>query len=87
MTPHKPEKMEKTSLKWNDFHPNVTKSLQRLRHEKDYSGVTLIGDDYQPLFWAHKVVLSSSSESDNFHISQARAQKCKISLGLRYKPC
>ena len=51
----------KTSLKWNDFHPNVTKSFQRLRHEKDYSDVTLIGDDYQPL-WAHKVVLSSISE-------------------------
>ena len=49
------------SLKWKNFQPNVTKSFQRLRHEKDYSDVTLIGDDFQPL-WAHKVVLSSSSE-------------------------
>ena len=53
--------METTSLKWKDFQSNVTKSFQRLRHEKDYSDVTLIGDDYQPLL-AHKVVLSSSSE-------------------------
>ena len=53
--------METTSLKWKDFQSNVTKSFQRLRQEKDYSDVTLIGDDYQPL-WAHKVVLSSSSE-------------------------
>ena len=53
--------METTSLKWKDFQSNVTKSFQKLRQEKDYSDVTLIGDDYQPL-WAHKVVLSSSSE-------------------------
>ena len=53
--------METTSLKWKDFQSNVTKSFQRLRQEKDYSDVTLIGDDYQPLL-AHKVVLSSSSE-------------------------
>ena len=53
--------MEKFSLKWNNFQPNVTKSFQRLRHENDYSDVTLIGDDFQPL-WAHKVVLSSCSE-------------------------
>ena len=53
--------MEKFSLKWNDFQQNVTNSFQRLRQEKDYSDVTLIGDDYQPLL-AHKVVLSSSSE-------------------------
>ena len=53
--------MEKTSLKWNDFQSNASKSFQLLRQEKDYFDVTLMGDDYQPL-WAHKVVLSSSSE-------------------------
>ena len=53
--------METFSLKWNDFQPNVSKSFKRLRHEEDYSDVTLIGDDYQPLR-AHKVVLSSCSE-------------------------
>ena len=53
--------METFSLKWNDFQPNVTKSFKRLRYEEDYSDVTLIGDDYQPLR-AHKVVLSSCSE-------------------------
>ena len=35
--------------------------MLRIRHEKDYSDVTLIGDDIQPLL-AHKVVLASSSE-------------------------
>ena len=49
------------SLKSKNFQPNVTKTFQRLRHEKDFSDVTLIGDDFQPLC-AHKVVLSSSSE-------------------------
>ena len=53
--------MEKFCLKFNDFQPNVTKSFQRLRHEEEYSDVTLIGDDYQPLK-AHKVILSSCSE-------------------------
>ena len=53
--------MEKFGFKWNDFQPNVIKSFQRLRHEKDYSDVTLIGDDFQSLL-AHKVVLASSSE-------------------------
>ena len=48
-------------MKWNDFQQNVTNSFKRLRSEKDYTDVTLIGDDYQP-FLAHKVVLSSSSE-------------------------
>ena len=53
--------MDKFCLKFNDFQPSVTKSFQRLRHDEEYSDVTLIGDDYQPLR-AHKVILSSCSE-------------------------
>ena len=53
--------METFSLKWKNFQSNVTKSFQRLRYEEEYSDVTLMGDDFQPL-QAHKVVLSSCSE-------------------------
>ena len=52
--------MEKFSLKWNDFEPNVTRSFKKLRHEEDFSDVTLVGDDFKPIS-AHKVVLSSCS--------------------------
>ena len=53
--------MGKFCLKWNDFQPNVTRSFKKLRHEEDFSDVTLMGDDFKPLS-AHKVVLSSCSE-------------------------
>ena len=53
--------MEIFSLKWKNFQSNVSKSFQTLRYEEDYSDVTLMGDDFQPLK-AHKVVLSSCSE-------------------------
>ena len=53
--------MEKFCLKWNDFEPNVTRSFRKLRHEEDFSDVTLVGDDFKPIS-AHKVVLSSCSE-------------------------
>ena len=52
--------METFSLKWKNFQSNVSESFQRLRNEEDYSDVTLMGDDFQPL-QAHKVVLSSCS--------------------------
>ena len=53
--------MDKFSLKWNDFPTNVVQSFQQLRHEEDFSDVTLVGDDFKPIS-AHKVVLSSCSE-------------------------
>ena len=53
--------MDKFCLKWNDFEPNVTRSFKKLRHEVDFSDVTLVGDDFKPIS-AHKVVLSSCSE-------------------------
>ena len=52
---------EKFCLKWNDFQCNVTKSFSNLRKEEDFYDVTLISDDQKQMF-AHKVVLSSSSE-------------------------
>ena len=52
--------MEKFCLKWNDFEPNVTRSFKKLRHEEDFSDVTLVGDDFKPIS-ANKVVLSSCS--------------------------
>ena len=53
--------MEKFSLKWNDFHSNVSKSFQKLRKEEDFFDVTLFGDDGKHAT-AHKLVLASSSE-------------------------
>ena len=54
------EKMEKFSLKWNDFHSNVSKSFQSLRNREDFSDVTLVGDDFKQVA-AHKIILSSCS--------------------------
>ena len=55
------KKMEKFSLKWNDYQSNVSKSFQSLRHKEDYCDVTLVGDDFKQVT-AHKVILSSCSE-------------------------
>ena len=33
------------SLKWNDFHSNVSKSFKTLRNEEYLQDVTLVGDD------------------------------------------
>ena len=53
-------RMEKFSLKWNDFSSNVQKSFQNLREEEEFYDVTLVGDDCKHVT-AHKLVLSSSS--------------------------
>jgi len=47
-------------LKWNDFHANMSSSLQGLRLGNDFFDVTLACDDAE--IKAHKVVLASSSE-------------------------
>ena len=36
---------EKFSLKWNDFHSNVSKSFELLRNEEYLQDVTLVSDD------------------------------------------
>ena len=52
---------EKFSLKWNDFHTNVSKSFRRLRDEDYLHDVTPVSDDYTQIP-AHKLVLSACSE-------------------------
>ena len=52
---------EKFSLKWNDFHSNVSKSFSLLRNEDYLHDVTLVSDDHKKVS-AHKLVLSASSE-------------------------
>ena len=51
---------EKFSLKWNDFHSNVSKSFELLRNEGYLQDVTLVGDDDNQVK-AHKLVLSACS--------------------------
>ena len=52
---------EKFSLKWNDFHSNVSKSFTLSQNEGYLHDVTLVSDDHHQMS-AHKLVLSSSSE-------------------------
>ena len=75
--------MDKFSLKWNDFPTNVVQSFQQLRHEEDFSDVTLVGDDFKPIS-AHKVVLSSCSEyfKNVLHNSQKHSHPVLCLEGL-----
>ena len=52
---------ERFSLKWNDFHSNVSKSFGLLREEDYLHDVTLITDDNTQMS-AHKLVLSACSD-------------------------
>lgn len=52
---------EKFSLKWNDFHSNVSSSFSALRNEDYLHDVTLVSDDDHHVS-AHKLVLSACSE-------------------------
>ena len=52
---------EKFSLKWNDFHSNVSKSFSSLRNEDYLHDVTIVSDDNEQIA-AHKLVLSTCSE-------------------------
>ena len=53
--------MEKFSLKWNDFHSNVSKSFGLLRSEEYLHDVRLMSEDYHEVT-AHRIVLSACSE-------------------------
>ena len=53
--------MEKFSLKWNDFHSNVSKSFGLFRSEEYLQDVTVMSEDYYQVS-AHKLVLSACSE-------------------------
>ena len=52
---------EKFSLKWNDFHSNVSNSFSLLRNEDYLQDVTIVTDDNEQVA-AHKLVLSACSE-------------------------
>merc|ERR1712126_242738 len=54
------QKMEKFSLKWNDFEINASRSFRNLRKQENFFDVTLVSDDEQ-FVSAHKLVLSASS--------------------------
>ena len=60
---------EKFSLKWNDFQTNLKRSLSLLREDNDFSDVTIITDD-RVTFKAHKILLSSCSETFNFILKE-----------------
>ena len=51
---------EKFSLKWNDFHSNVSNSFSLLRNEDYLHDVTIVSDDNEQIA-AHKLVLSACS--------------------------
>ena len=65
---------EKFSLKWNDFHSNVSKSFILFRNEEYLHDVTLVSDDHKKVA-AHKLVLSACSEyfRDIFKSNQDRS--------------
>ena len=52
---------QKFSLKWNDFHSNVSKSFGLFRNEDYLHDVTLVSDDQKQVS-AHMLVLSACSE-------------------------
>lgn len=60
---------EKFSLKWNDYQSNWSRSLSQLRKETDFADVTLVTDD-KVKFSAHKILLSSSSNTFNFILKE-----------------
>ena len=51
---------EKLCLQWNDFKENVSSAFGDLRHDKEFTDVTLACEDGQQVE-AHKVVLLASS--------------------------
>ena len=68
--------VDKFSLKWNNFHSNISKSFEVLRNEEYLHDVTLVGDDYKPIL-AHKLVLSACSKyfQNLFKMNQNELQK------------
>ena len=78
-------KMEKFSLKWNDFKENISQSFNTLRKENDFYDVSLVSDDDEVVS-AHKVVLSASSEFFKTILRKADHSKPMIYLsGVKAK--
>ena len=51
---------EKLCLQWNEFQENVKEAFQNLREDKNFTDVTLVGNDGQQME-AHKAILVASS--------------------------
>ena len=62
---------EKFSLKWNDFHSNISKTFSSLRTEEDFQDVTLVSADLQQVS-AHKVALFACSKYFKNILQQSR---------------
>ena len=60
---------EKFSLKWNDFQSNWKRSLSQIRGNNDFADVTIITHD-KVKFMAHKILLSSCSETFKFILKE-----------------
>ena len=61
---------EKFSLKWNDSHSHWKRSLSQIRGNNDFADVTIISED-KVKFMAHKVLLSSCSETFKFILKES----------------
>ena len=53
--------MEKFNLNWNKFDENIIASFQSLKHDQDFTDVTLVCEENKQLK-AHKVLISACSE-------------------------
>ena len=53
--------MEKFNLSWNNFEENILNNFKDLKHDQDFTDVTLVCEEDKQLK-AHKVVISSCSE-------------------------
>ena len=76
---------EKFSLKWNDFHDNVSKSFGVFRNSEYLHDVTLVSDDFKHAA-AHKLVLSACSEyfRNIFeHTKESKPVVCLEGLGSK----
>lgn len=62
---------EKFSLKWNDFHSNISRTFSSLRTDSDFYDVTLVSEDLQQMS-AHRVVLSACSQYFSDVLRQTR---------------
>ena len=51
---------EELCLQWNDFRENVDSAFKSLRHDKEFTDVTLACEDGHQME-AHKVILAASS--------------------------
>ena len=69
---------EKFCLKWNDFQENIVQAFSRLKHDSDFSDVTLVCEDDTQIE-AHKLILTSCSP-----ILRSMLKRCKHPHPLIY---